>query len=264
MSTIKETLAHYAKLAHEDGLRFEEKKKDWPATKPCRTHPDCPLPMDNDASWRARAAVYAPCPLCDQDILLRRAGAPSNMLHATIDNWIAEGETGRRQLEVVRSFASSRKGFLVLLGKVGTGKTHLAVGVMRAFKRPVLYRQNGFLRALRATYSDQNLPDPVEVCQGADLFVLDEIGVSGGGRDEYPALHEILDHRHGEYKPTIITGNCDLDQLRSILGERLTDRIRQAAVAVVTLAGKSHRAGLQEKYLQGSAVEPPDEDLGWL
>jgi DNA replication protein DnaC len=105
------------------------------------------------------------------------------------------------------------------------------------------------LRALRATYSNPNAVDPIGVCQRADLCVLDEAGVSGGGRDEYPALHEILDHRFSEFKPTIITSNNTLEQLRESLGPRLVDRFRQAAFRVLVFAGASHRSELREHYL---------------
>jgi len=49
------------------------------------------------------------------------------------------------------------------------------------------------LRARRDTYADKSAFDPIERAQGARLFVLDDAGLSGGGKDELPMLHEILD-----------------------------------------------------------------------
>ncbi len=254
------------RMIEDQQRRFEALKKDWPPNRPCPAHRECVCPLDEGQSFAHMKAVYVPCPACEdarkfaeQNRILHRAGVPSNLLHATLDNWQPEDETETLQLADVREFARSRKGFLVMLGDVGTGKTHLAVGVMRAFKRPLLYRQNALLRALRETYGNPDAADPIATSQDADLFVLDEIGVSSGGRDEYPMIHEILDHRFAEFKPTIITGNGTVEMFREILGERLVDRVRQAAFRLLTFGGNSRRPGLRHSYLQASvAPEPTD------
>ena len=255
--------------------KFEAKRarvaaiiKDAPATKPCDNHPKCTRPLDPDETFRNERVAYAECGECRSGKLLaaenrklHAAGVPSNLLHATLDNWLPGDPTEESHLASVREFAKCKRGSLLLLGTVGTGKTHLAVGVMRAFKRPLIFKQNTLLRALRATYHDREAENPIPACQDADLLVLDEMGVTSGGRDEYPALHEILDHRYGEYLPTVITSNLGTQELRDMLGERLMDRIAQAAFKVLTFGGPSHRRQLRDQYRAGEQSKPTPEEL---
>jgi DNA replication protein DnaC len=153
-----------------------------------------------------------------------------------------------RHLVTVKGFLIKRTGFLVMLGNVGTGKSHLAVAAMREWRAAVFIKQSSLLRELRATYRDRAACDPVSRCQDAGLLVLDEIGLSAGGRDELPLLHEILDYRYGEHRPTILTGNLGLDELRGIIGERLSDRLRECALPVLIFSGPSHRPERRGEY----------------
>jgi DNA replication protein DnaC len=161
---------------------------------------------------------------------------------------------------VVRDFAKVKRGCLIMLGGVGAGKTHLAVAVMRAFTRPIFFKQNTLLRGLRRTYRDPDAGDPIPACQEADLLVLDELGVSSGGKDEYPLLHEILDYRYGEYRPTIITSNATPEQLRETLADRLVDRLRQSTFDLLLFGGKSHREDLKQAYLAHETPIPRPKD----
>lgn len=74
------------------------------------------------------------------------------------------------------------------------------------------------------------------------------MGLSAGGRDELPLLHDVLDYRHGHQKPAILTGNISVDQLRDVVGERMADRLRESCFAVLNFTGKSHRRESRERY----------------
>jgi len=131
----------------------------------------------------------------------------------------------RETLQTVIEFGKIRRGFLLLLGEVGTGKSHLAAALMLDFKRPVFIKQSELLQKLRLTYRDRHAEDPIALCRQADLLVLDEVGVSAGGRDEFPLIHDILDYRYGELLPTCLTGNVGVRELTDMLGERMIDRL---------------------------------------
>jgi len=191
------------------------------------------------------SAMYEPCPLCEQD-RLHGQGAPKNLLTASLDNWVADGR--EIYLEQVREFIKQQRGFLILLGDVGTGKSHLAVGAMRFFSSAHYVKQNDLLRKLRQSYRDHGISDPVGECQCCDLLVLDDMGISGGGRDELPMIHAILDHRHDEQKPTILTSNLDLNELKECIGERMADRFKESSFNIVKFEGESYRRIAHEKY----------------
>ena len=210
----------HAQKAMEADERFQVLIASAPKEKACDDHPDIMLALSPEATWEKWAyanewgktyckAEYQGCPKCKEVKArqrLTKAGVPDVLLDCTMDNWKPGSDEERGHLESVRTFATDiRQGFLVLVGPVGVGKSHLAVAVQRTFKASVFVKQSSLLRQLRATYSDKKAADPIERCQGADLLVLDEMGVSGGGKDEGPMLSEILDHRYGHLLPTIIT-----------------------------------------------------------
>lgn len=242
-------------MSKERRERYLELLKGWPPTAVCKRHPNAVVPLNEKESESLLTPTYGPCPGCEMDLenlRLHEAGVPSNLLHATLDNWFPDDAQETHILATAKEFAARKRGFLIMLGNVGTGKTHLAVGVMRCVRKPVMFTQSGLLRALRLTYGNSGASDPVEACRNADLCVLDELGVSVGGKDEYPMLHEILAYRHAEFLPTVVTSNLATDELRRTLGDRLTDRLREAAFKVLTFGGQSRRSRLRDQYLAHS------------
>jgi DNA replication protein DnaC len=195
-------------------------------------------------------AEYEPCLLCEQE-RLHHQGVPKNLLHATLDNWESNGS--EEHLQKVRDFVKQRAGFMIFLGDLGTGKSHLAVGAMRFFNDAYFVKQIDLLGLLRQTYRDRNAEDPVSHCKETRLLVLDDLGISGGGRDELPMLHNILDHRHGEKKPTIITTNFNLDQLEESVGPRLWDRLKESYSHIIKFAGKSYRSEARKNYFSNGS-----------
>jgi DNA replication protein DnaC len=171
-------------------------------------------------------AGYAPCPKCvehTENQKLKRYGVPENLIHAKFINFTPCDEVEAGHVEAVKEFCKKRTGFLILSGDYGTGKTHLAVAALRKLKGGWLVKQATLLRLLRATYSDRNADDPIERVQNTQLLILDDVGLSGGGKDELPMLHEILDFRHGSRLPTIVTSNLPFENLSAVLGERMAD-----------------------------------------
>lgn len=232
--------------------------------KSCVEHAGQHLPIDEDASLEAswfaakNVLVFGPCPKCHAARIERecraaliKAGVPDNLCHATLENFHAETPEEREALARVKDYAEKACGFLCLFGRTfGTGKSHLAVAVLRAVGRGRFLTQADFLRALRRTYNDMTAPDIVPLCQAASLLVLDEIGMSGGGQDELPALHEVLNYRYGHKKPTVLTGNITTAaEFTRILGPRLEDRMSEAVFARIVLEGKSKRASRRQSYI---------------
>lgn len=261
VASIADRITGIQKLICERDTKVREFIATKPQQIPCMRHPHSlrriSLKLSCLASARNQGVViadYEACPQCDMDRAeaeirerLHISGVPQNLLHATLANWLPDANNFEHS-QHVRTFLEAKHGFLFLLGDVGTGKTHLAVGAMRLCKNPYLVKQNTLLRMLRQTYRDQAAIDPVIRCQQADLLVLDEMGLSSGGRDEFPLLNEVLDYRHSERKPTILAGNLDWAALQEIVGERLADRFRESTFLVLVFSGQSRRSEAREKY----------------
>ena len=256
-----------AEQAHRERLAFMATQ---PQSKPCKVHPDCIRPIDEKATDEATryysfslgkpVAGYAPCPKCVQDAAnneLKKFGVPDILIHATFENYTPDSEVEAGHVELVKAFCAKRTGFLPLLGGYGTGKTHLAVAALRSFGSGWIVKQASLLRALRDTDSDKAAFGLIYRAQSARMLVLDDVGLSAGGRDELPMLHEILDYRHGERLPTIITSNLPFEKLTPVLGERMADRLRESAFRVLTFTGTSHRRDARARYFDAPPVEPP-------
>lgn len=224
-----------------------------PPFKPC-PHGGAQHKLDLEAtakaSWQAGkpSIVYSLCPYCKEQQAdkktaqwLTRCGVPNNLLHSRLRNWRPRCERDNHTLETCLRFANFKlpKPMLVLYGNVGNGKTHLSAGIMAESRmESLMIRQRDFISQLRRRYNEKSATDIVERCKNVTLLVLDELEIPSGGRDELPALQEVFTHRFDDADPsygksqrllTIFTTNLTLDQLLEIFGERIMDRMRQAA-----------------------------------
>lgn len=234
-----------------------------PLECPCEIHLGEMRPLQKEASYYNNEATYGDCPVCAFPIVsekLHSRGVPGCLMHASLDNWTPSSEQEKEHLEKCREFAKMDRGFLLLLGGVGSGKSHLAVGIMREIGKGYFVKQSTLLRSLRETYKDSKAADPVSKCQESRLLILDEMGISAGGKDEFPMLSEILDYRYSEAKQTILTSNLDRDGLAALLGERIGDRLRECAFAILSFGGASHRRNAREKYFTMPSPQPVDPE----
>jgi len=261
-ATMEETLKRLEAMAAASA-ELAARWRAWAAKQPpvrCEKH-KAEQPVDEDASLRASletlTIVARPCPVCvaeSREVEFRakliRCGVPANLAHATLNNWNPTTADDRVTLEKVREFAKAKRGFLVLMGSdYGIGKSHLAVAVLREAGWGRFLTQNQLLLKLRATYRDDKAEDIIEVCKRVKVLVIDEVGLSSGGRDELPMLHEILNHRHGAASlRTVLTSNLEKDDFVAAIGERMIDRLRESAFASRSLKGKSHRGEMRKQY----------------
>lgn len=184
------------------------------------------------------------------------AGAPKRLMDATLASYELnhgeEQETALRACcDYVREFAarSQRGDGLVLMGSVGTGKTHLASAIVRHVTRkqgiaarfvtaPALFTR------IKASYggSGESEAGIIEEYASTALLVVDEIGIGKGSDAELNMLYAILGHRYDECLPTILATNLAPAELRAWLGDRVVDRLRETN-RVVMFQWPSYRGG---------------------
>jgi DNA replication protein DnaC len=121
---------------------------------------------------------------------------------------------------------------LLLLGPVGTGKTHAAVAALRPAHDVGLvvsfWPISELFAALRPG-EDQIMPD--EICE-ADRLVVDDIGTERMTDWSGEMLYLIVNRRWLDEAPTIFTSNLAPNDLAEVVGVRMFSRIVDRAVAV--------------------------------
>jgi len=170
---------------------------------------------------------------------LTRANLRGRFRHVSFATFSAETPAQQRVLKACHDFAAGPLDawrVLLLLGTPGSGKTHLGAAmahtVIARGRSALMLTARELVRRLRATWardSSETEQDVIDHLARCSLLVLDELGVGFGTDAELVQLLDVIDTRYRECRPTVVISNLTAEQLRVLLGERLSDRIREAS-----------------------------------
>lgn len=155
----------------------------------------------------------------------KNAEAFLNLCKRYADHWYAHnGHTGN----------------IAMVGKTGTGKTHLACMIAKQVaiqsRANVLYttvaRMSRYIRASFGKQCEYSQTEAFERYVKLDLLVLDEIGLNLSSGFERALLDELVDERSMRRAPTIMISNLHLPELEQ-MAERLMDRMRENGQTMV-------------------------------
>jgi len=143
----------------------------------------------------------------------------------------------------------ARGGMAVLLGDRGTGKTQLAVELVRDACREIhsarYFRSREVGMFLREAYGDRASMTELQAINGLVspwLLVIDECQERPDKDWEIRSLTLVLDKRYGSMKPTILIANCTPKQFQDLMGPSVVDRIREDG-GVIACNWKGFRGG---------------------
>jgi DNA replication protein DnaC len=152
------------------------------------------------------------------DRLMREARVPQRYLRCELATFEADTDSQREAYRLARAFVDTfpvvDRG-LLLYGRHGVGKTHLAVGVLKAAirekgARGYFFETRELLRLVRDTYNRSVDETEMEVLMPvlkADLLVLDDLGAERTSEWVQETLGLVVNTRYNERRPTIFTSN---------------------------------------------------------
>jgi len=171
---------------------------------------------------------------------------------ATFDSWITrqgteQGFKAAKELANEWDFNGRTGDSLMLIGPVGTGKSHLAASIVNALipqgVAAIFQPVPELFQRLNATYSRESRETEAQLLgamQDADLLVLDDVGAEKPSAANETRLYQIVDARYRAKKPMVLTSNLDVNQLRAQIGERTIDRLIEVC-QIVQLEATSYR-----------------------
>ncbi|CNI29023.1 transposase/IS protein [Yersinia frederiksenii] len=139
---------------------------------------------------------------------------------------------------------------MVMCGKPGTGKNHLALAiaqyVIRTHESSALFTTAlRIARAFKSTWSktaDRTESEVIKIYTDPDLLIIDEVGVQFGSDTEKQILFEIINTRYEKMRPTILISNQTRDELSAFIGERVIDRMNDGGGCTLAFTWDSYRS----------------------
>lgn len=190
------------------------------------------------------------------DLLLDGLNIPARFESCTLQNYEPVNDDAKRALKVCQAYASrwperlQKGGGLVMCGKPGTGKNHLALAIARHAitehqSSAVFTTALKIAREYKSTWSkgsSRTEDDVIRYFTKPDLLIIDEVGVQFGSDAEKLIMFEIINTRYERMKPTILISNQTREELAAFIGERVLDRMSDGGGCTLSFTWDSYRS----------------------
>jgi len=160
------------------------------------------------------------------------------LIHLSFDNFeprgrigisSAEADSTEQAFNLAKIFSRDLKGWLLLQGEYGCGKTHLAAAIANfavSMGVPTLFiTVPDLLDALRMAYSSTEVTfeERFEQIRNAQLLILDDFGTQNATQWAQEKLFQIINYRYINKLSTVVTTNVPLSEIEDRIRSRLID-----------------------------------------
>jgi DNA replication protein DnaC len=208
--------------------------------------------------------------LCEELAYRQQRSMEYRLKHAKIPfDWTLKTFPFEKQPGVKKSQVMSLAGLdfieraenIVFIGKPGTGKSGLAIGLLRTALvngyRGRFYNAQDLLDELYASLADRSTPKLIKRLCNYPILLIDELGYLTLKAEQINAFFKLMGERYGK-SSTIITTNLDYPDWydlfqRKTLVDALLDRLKHRCITI-KIEGPSLRTPSQK-----NATDPPPE-----
>lgn len=183
------------------------------------------------------------------------AGAmlPDRHLESGFKNYIVQNQGQKNAKAQCQSFAkdfnAGDKRNLIMVGRTGTGKTHLSCAIarnvldQRSYARYTTSEDMANEIANAWIKADDSEASAVWRFTDYDLLIIDEYGLHDQHESRLQLVHKVLYSRYDAKKPTVLISNWTEAQLKESLGDRLWSRFQHDGLTVVECNWTDARLG---------------------
>ena len=179
-----------------------------------------------------------------------KSGVPERYFKESLDTYQITNEMQTTAAKAATNFLHAVKcgefKSLIIIGNAGTGKTHLACGIIREAggkyrTAPDIVEE---MRRTKSFSANETEADIIKYYGHVPLLVIDEIGRGIAATDEKYMLYQILNARYNTRKPTVLISNFTKADFLQYIGVAAADRLVESA-EVWELNGESYRRELR-------------------
>ena len=143
-------------------------------------------------------------------------------------------------VKFAREFLEGNVRNLIMVGRTGTGKTHLACAVARNVLNKQKYARyitsedmaNEIANSWKRESNDSE-EHAIYRFTEYDLLILDEYGLHDRFENRLQLVHKVLYSRYDEGKSTMLISNMTLAELQKDLGDRLWSRFQHDGLTLI-------------------------------
>ena len=176
----------------------------------------------------------------------KKSDVPESYYTESLDTYQVTNKKQKSAAQAIGEFLRDIKcgvfSTLVLIGTAGTGKTHLACGVVREYggkyaTAPDIVEE---IRRAKSFSADQTEKQIIDHYSHVKLLVVDEIGRGIAATDEKYMLYQIINARYNTRKPTVLISNFTKADFLKYIGVAAADRLVESG-DIVEMNGESYR-----------------------